>query len=502
MNRRPSVEPRHMRSLELAALAIDFDLTPAESVELAAHLATCPACARRVAGLRADARSLALPLEVVPSARVDAAVSAAIARRPVRPQRAWLLAAAAALLVLALLGALAMGAYLLRPRDALPDTVVPSPTLPLALTSPAPAGSPAASPSSAPDRSGEAWQVGTLTGSPGMSGVAAGGPGWVGVGGGAWTSSDGRSWTPATVEGVAACPGPARCPGMAEVAAGVGGFVAIGEELTEARHSGMVWQSPDGRDWRIVGSGPMFDLGPCIEGCTTMTDVAGGPNGFVAIGARVVQTRPGKVEGVRVDDLAWFSPDGLTWEPVSADPFVVAGSSVELAGIASGPAGFAIAGSITKTGGAEGSERPMFWTSADGRTWTRISPTGPRPGVVPATVVAASPGYVAVGGCRDGTCAVAWTSPDGTTWTPHPIDPSESPPVPGAGEAAASDGERVIAFSATGTTVWSSDDGVEWQRHDVDAAAIGFDAVAGGEHGFIAMGLDKAETGVFVWLSP
>ena len=114
---RPFDRQRHDRTLELAAAGIDFDLTKAEVAELEAHLAGCPACARRTAALGADARILSRPITVPALARADAAVYAAIARRPVRQQRLLLLAAAALLLV-ALLGTAAVGAALLRTRDA------------------------------------------------------------------------------------------------------------------------------------------------------------------------------------------------------------------------------------------------------------------------------------------------------------------------------------------------------------------------------------------------
>ena len=140
----------HGRALELAAAAIDFSLTAAEAGELEAHLAACPACARRAAALRADASRLGRPLTLLPSRRVDDAVYAAIVRQPARPQRLMLVAAAALLLV-SLLGAVAVGAYLLRTRQTLPTTVVPSPTAPVALVSPAPSASPAVV--------GETWET-------------------------------------------------------------------------------------------------------------------------------------------------------------------------------------------------------------------------------------------------------------------------------------------------------------------------------------------------------
>ena len=130
----------HQHPLELAAMALDFDLTAAETSELETHLATCPTCARRVAALRADARALSRPLTLLPSTRVDEAVYAAIAGRQPRPQRLLLLAAAA-LLLLTMLGAVAVGAYLLRDLDTPPTTVTP--TQPVAIVSPDPDASPA-----------------------------------------------------------------------------------------------------------------------------------------------------------------------------------------------------------------------------------------------------------------------------------------------------------------------------------------------------------------------
>jgi hypothetical protein len=95
---------------------------------------------------------------------------------------------------------------------------------------------------------------------------------------------------------------------------------------------------------------------------------------------------------------------------------------------------------------------------------------------------------------------MAWTSPDGLTWSPHTIDSAEATSF--GNDAAASDGKRVIAFAANGASTWASDDGIEWIRHDVESVPVGFEAVAGGERGFIAMGLDQDETAYYAWLSP
>ncbi|MFI5293117.1 MAG: anti-sigma factor family protein, partial [Candidatus Limnocylindrales bacterium] len=49
----------HAEFLELAAAAIDFELSEAERQSLSAHLAGCIACRRRLAGLEADQRAIA-----------------------------------------------------------------------------------------------------------------------------------------------------------------------------------------------------------------------------------------------------------------------------------------------------------------------------------------------------------------------------------------------------------------------------------------------------------
>ena len=136
-------------------MAVDFELTRAETAELEAHLAGCPTCARRAAAMRADALALGRPVSLLPSARVDAAIAAEIAgrRAGARPQR-LVLVAAAALLALALLGAAAIGAYLLRNATTPPITDVPPVTDPVAIVSPRPDASPVASPTAAPSHSG------------------------------------------------------------------------------------------------------------------------------------------------------------------------------------------------------------------------------------------------------------------------------------------------------------------------------------------------------------
>ena len=120
----------HDEFLELAAASIDFELSEAERAALAAHLAGCIPCRRRVTGLEADQRAVAqLPSFVLASASVDQ-VRGRIHRtgRPARPPLRLL--AIAAMLALLAVAAFTVGAELLR-RDRDRDLSVVPPSGPI-----------------------------------------------------------------------------------------------------------------------------------------------------------------------------------------------------------------------------------------------------------------------------------------------------------------------------------------------------------------------------------
>ncbi len=115
----------HDEFLELAAAAIDFELTPAEHESLAGHLRGCRSCGRRVAGLQGDQRAIAqLPPHLLAQARVDR-IAVRIGRGGARPAPTLRVVALAALLALLALGTIAVGSELLRHRDETNLSVVP-----------------------------------------------------------------------------------------------------------------------------------------------------------------------------------------------------------------------------------------------------------------------------------------------------------------------------------------------------------------------------------------
>jgi hypothetical protein len=129
----------HDEFLELAAASIDFDLSATERAALAAHLADCIPCRRRVLGLEADQRAIAHMPAFAPTAASVDQVRRRIGRSgtPARPSLRLL--AVAAMLALLAVTAFSVGSELVR-RDRDRDLSVVPPTAPIEspLSSPGP----------------------------------------------------------------------------------------------------------------------------------------------------------------------------------------------------------------------------------------------------------------------------------------------------------------------------------------------------------------------------
>jgi hypothetical protein len=118
----------HDEFLELAAAAIDFELSPSERAALDGHLAECVACRRRVVGLDADQRAIRhLPaFELAPS--TAAVIRGRVLSRQRPGRSAMRLLAIAAVLAILTLTAIAVGSELLRRNHN--DLTVVHPSLP------------------------------------------------------------------------------------------------------------------------------------------------------------------------------------------------------------------------------------------------------------------------------------------------------------------------------------------------------------------------------------
>ena len=282
------------------------------------------------------------------------------------------------------------------------------------------------------------------------------------------------------------------------------------------------WISTDGEEWTEH----------LIAQVGEVLDVAVGGQGYVAVGATcpkiVIPT------GVPCDPAVWVSPDdAATWTRVVDDEVFEGCSSLttldpcqsKIDGIATTDTGFYATGLDTIDGTPH--NREVAWTSPDGLTWQRIYPPPettrpPYPQLVTETEW--QNGRYGLGAECTGdepnlTCQpFGWTSPDGTNWAPITLDTADF----ATSERAALIHEELHLVSgtfgllatgihlATGylldtTTeeetpmMFLSDDGLEWVPYRLPAEIRGInDLVSLGDRVVAASGV----SGIWIWTPP
>jgi hypothetical protein len=228
--------------------------------------------------------------------------------------------------------------------------------------------------------------------------------GGTGSGPSAWYSDDGgATWTrsgfivraiPGAVSGHSA---------MGPVAESGGTLVSISEPGINVGSWGETWLSGDrGETWALMDSGPHV-----------LTDIAGGPGGFVAVGGG--GPTGGDLSAVLAHVAVWYSSDGSAWHQADDHP-TFAGASVT--GLAEHDGHFVAVGA---TSTEEEANVAAIWESSDGVTW---NPVPMPPGHGPIADISAGPdGFVAIGGTRipwQHTTPTVWRSRDGVTWQHEP----------------------------------------------------------------------------------
>lgn len=368
-------------------------------------------------------------------------------------------------------------------------------------------------PSATPDpatvgRLGSTWRF--VRDTPRAAAVTAGPSGWVAVGTAmtadqrrtvpaAWTSRDGSEWTPAHVESPAGEP----YGEIQLVTARTGALFAAGNGANLT--NGLVWHSVEGSAWRVVGSGPTFDLGPCYEGCARFTSIAASSLGIVVAGYRVL---PAPGYGSETD--IWASVDGSAWRrsPLPGDA-----TGVRVAGevsVVATPDGFLAAGSLCEAGL---DCRAVTWRSRDGLTWSSPSPLPSSAGTTGLRVVSTPTTDVVIGRrCTDGCIYTAWASRRGSDWAVSDlVDRTVTALWPGLLTATGSS-FLLVGEKAGRVEVWTSTTGVAWSRETLAAGSfIPIDGLllldlAGRTDGAIVVGLGPGSLGdresPGVWVSP
>ncbi len=310
---------------------------------------------------------------------------------------------------------------------------------------------------------------------------------------GAWRSADGLTWEPATagadlaVGDVIPISGPQ--PGLVDVAWGPAGFVAVGISLSleSATPIGGAWHSTDGRDW-IRSELPMQNL-------ARPTSVTWNGSHYVIVGVDEAKDAPRAA--------VWLSPDGRSWRRVTDGPVFDIGHYIDTGeyhgwggptDVTSAPDGvvYAIGQTCTGTPGVYDGDtgvtcRPLVWRSPDGETWTATAPDDAATASSFGSLAASNGRVVAVGGPQQDVNAPAHVL-IGSEAGWQVIEPAGVPRL-----------ERVVAFdqgflaTSAGMThrkisLWASSDGLEWaavsgvpQPADVTALRV-IDLTVAGDH--------------------
>ncbi len=263
---------------------------------------------------------------------------------------------------------------------------------------------------------------------------------------------------------------------MTGVAAGPAGLVAVGW-IFQGFH-GEAWHSTDGTTWTLDGQ---------LGENSILQAVAADDHRYVAVGLAG--------QGA----TAWSSTDGVAWQPTTS-PTAFAAVPLRLTAVAKWSRGFVAAG---YEGNEFATAKAAFWVSPDVLSWQRAPDSGELADARAWAVVGGGPGLVAVGtpGPADAPGpAVVWTSTDGLRWTriaPSPVFDDARirtvATVPRIGLVAAGENLR----GDTGA-VWTSTDGLTWKRAVVSAylGAVGIQvrmyAVLAGGPGAVVVGTATA----------
>ena len=247
------------------------------------------------------------------------------------------------------------------------------------------------------------------------------------------------------------------------------------------------------------GAWTIAELPPVAGTDANVHDVAAGPDGLVAIGARITSGSDGPLFPAAPE--LWTSADGITWTPVDPEGSgvvlgwyrpVLSGPEVGLIAVTHGPSGFVLVGRSAPS--RSSAPRISTWRSVDGIAWDAATPEVFPPAARPGALVGTPTGYLAGGVVygRRAPLAAVWVSADGLRWTRATaeegfgvggyIDTMEDPASGGIrslapyGDGAIATGltcfpsfdkESIWAWSgACWGTAWRSEDGLRWSASE------------------------------------
>lgn len=375
--------------------------------------------------------------------------------------------------------------------DAPATDVVPTMT---ATTLPTEAPSEAPTQAPGPPPIGAAWELVTTIDDGAVSDIARGPSGWVaggyvkcsdpgcrGIVAAAWFSADGITWTGGPVpDGRQAIIGTVATDGDRWFAAGVG----TERDGDTFRQEALIWRSPNGRAWTLVGSIP---LAPPEKGLGPIGELAAGPGGVI-----LTWVDPGDPERSTV----YWSKNGETWLPIDKAIFgLPPDESLGLSTATVVDGRFVLVGTH---------DNGTVWSSSDGRDWTLDATLGPSAGVG-----VASDGrrvIVVDEQCADECEFRIWISADGRTgWTRIPqVLQVEEPWVTYAADTFIVAGEKDGGDDADrGVHIFTSPDGMSWTEFETDLLlkSCYTGALVGAEDRVVLLGVNEC-SGIWVSRAP
>ena len=193
---------------------------------------------------------------------------------------------------------------------------------------------------------------------------------------------------------------PADADYLEALAAGPGGFVALGGNSRADGYLARIWRSADGLAWESIDA-------PVLKG-VELWDVAANDDRYVAVGVR----------GFNSDDVQaeiLVSPDGASWSVAHTLDGAYG------TGVAAGPQGFVVEIEL------ETEATTGLLVTDTGEDWMRVAGSDIAKGAGIGHIAWDSDSWLAAGSIGDR--AAAFRSPDGLAWTEEPLPESE--PVAG-----------------------------------------------------------------------
>ena len=242
-----------------------------------------------------------------------------------------------------------------------------------------------------------------------------------------------------------------------------------------------IWYTTDGRDWvqATVETPTDFDVDQQNPGA--VLDVTAGGPGYVAVG---VYTRTGGTQTA----IIWTSVDGKTWQRVPDGPVFSDANLGQVIAWKGELLAYGCAGCGMESGPTTG------WSSSDGVTWTRFTPTLPAGSEVVGIVTPSADALWGTGGpaMQSGDPNLPQqpprlTSLDGRTWTVSPLPVlgwERLHPLPGGlyltVTAPAADSIPTPAWVSRTTALYRSTDLVSWVQLVADQP-VGHEIIAVGD---------------------